>query len=167
MLSEGLSVFYSPRNSFSNFGFNPPRTNCAKKTLSSLTVLQLTHSGSNRMFSPQTNQITFEDHQASRSSGAPVIELENNAVNSNDFFSGPYNSQSRKATSSYSSKVKILLPAVSKSSLHALLNENEFVDLNGLFPKNRTPRHRTSEKSIVFDATLTSWKRGRKRAKKT
>lgn len=44
-----------------------------------------------------------------------------------------------------------MLPAVSKTLMHALLNENEFVDLNEILPKNRTPSHLTGEKGIVFD----------------
>ena len=47
--------------------------------------------------------------------------------------------------------VREQLPAVSKSSLHALLHENEFVNFNELLPNNRTPTTATGDKTVVQD----------------
>lgn len=44
-----------------------------------------------------------------------------------------------------------MLPAVSNTSLFFLLYESEFVDLNEILPRNRTPIHTNGQRHIVLD----------------
>lgn len=79
-----------------------------------------------------------------------MIELENNPVNSQDFLENHITSKDEKRLALISVKFDVSLPAVSRSSLHALLNANKFVDLDDLLKQNAQLSYR--QKSIALDA---------------